>query len=92
MCKNECGLRVVNKRCGGGGGKKKDRLSTKYFLRVKWGGVGCVEDQPQYIYSHSGDTVMTRMFVLAVAFVVGMVFSTAEALGQCPPPDDSGCE
>jgi hypothetical protein len=35
---------------------------------------------------------MKRMFVLAVAFVVGMVFSTAEALGQCPPPDDSGCE
>jgi hypothetical protein len=35
---------------------------------------------------------MTRMFVLAVAFVVGMVFSTAGALGQCPPPDKPGCE
>jgi hypothetical protein len=54
------------------------------------GGVGCVEDQPQYIYSHSGDTVMTRMFVLAVAFVVGMVFSTAGALGQCPT-DNTPC-
>jgi hypothetical protein len=33
---------------------------------------------------------MTRMFVLAVAFVVGMVFSTAGALGQCPT-DNTPC-
>lgn len=34
---------------------------------------------------------MTRMFILAVGLVIGMVFNAAPATAQCPT-DDSGCE
>ena len=34
---------------------------------------------------------MTRMFILAVGLVIGMVFNAAPLMAQCPT-DDSGCE